>query len=120
MTGRCEPVVRETDRVERGNAYRGNVQRQGQTARRRNGDPNSREIARACPRANPAEVAPTGAAFGQHLFKQRHQPFRLPTSHVLGTYTQNPVAGQQSGRAMRGRCVEPQNELVRSQRVAPR
>ena len=55
----------------------------------------------------------------QDLIQQGNQPFGLAFVHCLKPQDQQTVAGQQSGRAMRGRCVKGKDQGIRPQRAGP-
>jgi hypothetical protein len=100
-------------RLEAGDADGGNAQRQRQATCRRHADADAREVAGTHADGDGVERVERQPVLGQHLLDQRHEAFGLSLRHRLVALREDPVATQQSGRAMRGRCVEAQDEGLR-------
>ncbi len=96
------------------------VQSKRQPPGGRDRDANSSEIARTRPDTDRVDIRPRNPAFCQDVLKQRHQAFRLAAGHGFGAAHDDVWPAQQSGRAMRGRCVKCQNCLIRRQQGEPR
>ncbi len=107
--GAGQPV---SQRLGRADADGRDAKRQRQPARGGDGNADAGEVAGAGTDADQRQIAPTGACTCQHLLDQGHQAFGLSLGHVLGDRCDQPVARQQSGRAMRGRCVEAKHQPV--------
>jgi hypothetical protein len=103
----------EGERVKARDADRRDAEGKREAPRGGDGDADAGEVPRPDPDADGVQVGQGRAARRKRLGQKRHEAFGLTLRHILVRLGQNPVAGQQSGRAMRGRRVEAEDQGVR-------
>jgi hypothetical protein len=109
LRGRDKAAIRPAHRLERGDADGRDAEGKRKAARGGDGDADAGEVAGSHTHGDGVERRTGDGAASPNGLDQGHEPFGLTLGHGFEPLRQNPVATQQSGRAMRGRCVEAED-----------